>query len=170
MSGFTIWAADLLLRLSPLASTMPAPTASAIAADFPVADPKTESTLVTTIYVLAYVFGPLIIAPLSELYGRLPLYHVWNTVYLVFSIACAVAGSMSSLIAFRFLAGLASSCPLTIGAGTIADIVPMQKRGLAMTFWVMGPLVGPTIGPLGAYSCPEPPRCGILSAQDDRYD
>lgn len=128
---------------------MPAPTAPAIAADFAVSDPKTESTLVTTIYVLGYVFGPLIIAPLSELYGRLPLYHVCNTIYLVFSVACAAAGDMSSLIAFRFLAGLASSCPLTIGAGTIADIVPIQRRGLAMTFWVMGPLVGPTVGPLG---------------------
>ncbi|KAH7039896.1 major facilitator superfamily domain-containing protein [Microdochium trichocladiopsis] len=148
----TVAVVSYLTFLAPLSSTVPAPTVPYIIKDFAVADPKTEGTLVTTIYILAYVFGPLLIAPLSELYGRLPLYHACNTLYLVFSIACAVAGNMSSLIAFRFLAGLASSCPLTIGAGSIADIVPLRRRGLAMTFWVMGPLVGPTIGPLaGGY-------------------
>ncbi|KXJ96338.1 major facilitator superfamily domain-containing protein, partial [Microdochium bolleyi] len=144
----TVAVVTFLTFLAPLGSTMPAPAAPAICQDFGVSNPKTEGALITTIYILAYVFGPLFLAPLSELYGRLPLYHICNTLYFVFNVACAVSTSMSSLIAFRFLAGLASACPLTIGAGSIADIVPIERRGLAMMFWVMGPLVGPTLGPL----------------------
>ncbi len=35
-------------------------------------------SLAVTIYLLGFACGPLIIAPLSELYGRLPAYHVCN--------------------------------------------------------------------------------------------
>ena len=49
--------------------------------------------------------GPLVIAPLSEMYGRVPIYNVCNVAFVGFTIGCAKAPGMSSLIAFRFLAG-----------------------------------------------------------------
>ncbi|KAF4633844.1 hypothetical protein G7Y89_g4274 [Cudoniella acicularis] len=36
--------------------------------------------------------------------------------------------------------------PLTLGPGTIADMVPREKRGMAMTTWILGPLIGPMFG------------------------
>lgn len=56
---------------------------------------------------------------------------------------------MSALLVFRLLAGIAASCPITIGGATIADTVSMERRGLAMVFWIAGPLIGPTVGPIG---------------------
>jgi MFS family permease len=109
----------------------------------------TLEAFVTSIYLIGYVFGPLFIAPLSELYGRSPLYNVCNLVFLIFSIACAVANNLSALLVFRLFAGIAASCPITIGSATIADTIPIERRGLAMVFWISGPLVGPTVGPLG---------------------
>jgi len=109
----------------------------------------TLGALVTTVYLIGYAFGPLAIAPLSELHGRQPLYNACNFLFLAFNVACARATSLSALIAFRFLAGLGASCPVTLGAGTIADLVPVEHRGRAMVGWIMGPVVGPTIGPLG---------------------
>lgn len=105
----------------------------------------------TSVYVLGYAFGPLVIAPMSELYGRVIVYNVCNTFFLLFSIACAVANSLSSLIVFRLFAGIAASCPITLGAGTIADLMPLEKRGAAMACWLMGPLIGPAVGPLSEY-------------------
>ena len=96
-----------------------------------------------------YVCGPLVIAPLSELYGRNIMYNVCNFIFLIFTIACALANNLAALIIFRLLAGTAASCALTVGAGTIADVVSAEKRGLAMVGWIMGPLVGPTTGPIG---------------------
>jgi MFS family permease len=97
---------------------------------------------VLSVYVLGFAFGPLLVAPLSELYGRLPAYHVFNTLFLVFVIACAVADSIGSLTGFRFLAGLAASCPLTLGAGTIADTITPNRRGIIVSVWTIGPLFG----------------------------
>ena len=106
----------------------------------------------TSVYILGYAFGPLVIAPLSELYGRVIVYNVCNFIFLIFTIACALANNLSALIVFRLLAGIAASSPVTLGAGTIADIIPLEKREKAMASYLMGPLIGPTVGPLSGYS------------------
>lgn len=111
----------------------------------------TLAAFVTSVYILGYAFGPLVFAPLSELYGRAMIYSICNFIFLIFTIACGLANNLSALIAFRFFAGIAASCPIALGAGTIADTVPLEKRGKAMASLIMGPLLGPTIGPLGAY-------------------
>ena len=107
-------------------------------------------SFVVTVYLLGYTFGPLVIAPLSELYGRVPLYNVCNVFFTVFSVACAVAPTMAALIVFRLFAGIAGSCPMTIGAASMADIYRAEDRGTSMAIWILGPLVGPVIGPIGA--------------------
>ncbi|KAJ5951974.1 Major facilitator superfamily domain general substrate transporter [Penicillium vulpinum] len=110
------------------------------------------SSFVVSVYLVGYCFGPLLIAPLSELYGRQYIYHVCNSLYVVWIIACGFAPDMGSLIVFRFLAGFAGSCLLTIGVGSIADMFVQEKRGGAMAWWALGPLIGPVIGPVaGAY-------------------
>lgn len=101
-----------------------------------------------SIFVLGYMVGPLIIAPMSELYGRVPSYHVCNVLFLIFTIACAVANTMPQLFVFRFLAGVFGSCPLTIGSGTAADMIVREKRAGVMAIWAMGPILGPVVGPI----------------------
>ena len=71
-----------------------------------------QSILTTHSYLLGFAFGPILIAPLSELYGRLYIYHACNLGYLVFTIACALATNMEMLIVFRFFAGC-WVCPLS---------------------------------------------------------
>ena len=106
------------------------------------------ASFVVSVYVLGYMVGPFLIAPMSELYGRVPLYHTWNILFLIFTIACAVAKTIPQLIVFRLLAGVAGVCPLTIGSGTAADMVPKEKRAGVMAIWAMGPILGPVIGPV----------------------
>jgi MFS family permease len=79
------------------------------------------ASFVVSVYVLGYMVGPFLIAPLSELYGRVPLYHTCNVLFLIFTIACAVTQSLPQLIVFRLLAGIAGVCPLTIGSGTAGE-------------------------------------------------
>ena len=64
----------------------------------------------------------MIVAPMSEMYGRSLLYHICNLLFVIFNIACAVSTSFGMLVAFRFLAGCAGAAPLTLGGGTIADM------------------------------------------------
>ena len=98
-------------------------------------------SLVVSIYVLGYACGPVVIAPLSELYGRAPLYQSTNIFFLVFTIACGVSSSLNMLIGFRSLQGIAGSAALTMGSGTIADLFIQQERGRAMAIWSMGKLI-----------------------------
>ena len=54
-----------------------------------------------SVYVLGFAVGPLFFAPMSELYGRLPIYHFCNIGFLGFTIACALATNLNMLIGFR---------------------------------------------------------------------
>jgi len=113
---------------------------------------STTATFLLSVYILGFAFGPLFVAPLSETYGRSPCYHTGNVLFTVFSVGAALSNSMGMLMAFRFLMGLAGSVPITIGSGSIADVMPVEKRGRAMAAWAMGPLLGPCIGPVaGGY-------------------
>jgi multidrug resistance protein len=110
------------------------------------------ASFVVSVYILGYAVGPLFMAPLSELYGRLPVYHVSNALFVVFTIACAVSSNLGMLVAFRFLDGCVGSTPLVLGGGTIADLISQEKRGGIMAVWAIGPLLGPAVGPIaGGY-------------------
>ena len=106
------------------------------------------ASFVVSVYVLGFALGPLILAPLSELYGRWILYATCNTLFVVFTVACAVSSNLNMLIGFRFLAGCVGAVPLAVGGGTIADMFQRDERGLAMSLYSMGPVIGPAIGPV----------------------
>jgi MFS family permease len=108
---------------------------------------QTLATFVVSVYLIGFAFGPLFIAPISELYGRYWAYNVGNILFIVLAVACALAKTMTQLIVFRFLHGIAGVVPLTIGGGTIADMMPVEQRGGAMAMWALGPLLGPVVGP-----------------------
>jgi len=133
--------------LTPLGSSIFAPGVQDVMKEFN-SNSELLSGFVVSVYVLGFAFGPLVIAPLSELYGRLAIYHVCNILFVVFNIACAVSHSLNTLIVMRFLAGSFGASPLTLGGGTIADLMPMSQRAKAMSVWVMGPTIGPVIGPI----------------------
>ena len=110
------------------------------------------ASFVVSVYILGYAFGPFLVAPMSELYGRLPIYHACNIGFVIFTIACAVSSNLNMLIGFRFLEGIFGSAPLTLGGGSIADMIIQEKRGGMMAIWAMGPLLGPVVGPVaGGY-------------------
>jgi len=79
---------------------------------------------VVSVYILGYAAGPLIVAPCSEIYGRLPVYHVTNVLFVIFTICCAESRSVGMLVAFRFLAGSVGSTPLVLGKPTTQVMTP----------------------------------------------
>ncbi|KAI0021337.1 major facilitator superfamily transporter [Xylariomycetidae sp. FL0641] len=132
---------------SPLASSMFAPGVPLAQNEFNNHDP-TLATFVVSIYLLGYVSGPLVLVPLAEIFGRVTIYHIGNIGFIVFTIACAVSSNFNMLIAFRFLSGMISSAPMTVGGGTIADSMPPQQRGFAIMVWSMPVVMGPVIAPV----------------------
>ncbi len=106
------------------------------------------SSLTVSIFVCGYVIGPLILAPLSEIYGRRVVLTGANVFFCIWQIGCALSPNIACLIVFRLLAGIGGSGCLTIGGGVIADLFHADRRGFATAIYSVGPLFGPVIGPI----------------------
>ncbi|KAJ5544453.1 Major facilitator superfamily domain general substrate transporter [Penicillium sp. DV-2018c] len=106
------------------------------------------ATLGVSLYVLGFALGPLIWAPMSELYGRQLVFITTYGGLTVFCAACAGAKNIESLLVFRFLSGAFGSSPFTNSGGVIADMFMARERGLALSAFALAPFLGPVIGPI----------------------
>ncbi|KAF1810830.1 MFS general substrate transporter [Eremomyces bilateralis CBS 781.70] len=109
---------------------------------------STVSLLAISLFVVGFGVGPLAFAPLSEQLGRWPVYTVTLGLSVIFIIPCAVAKNIETLLVGRALGGIAISAPMTLVAGTLADIWKAEERGVPMAFFSAAPFIGPAIGPL----------------------
>ena len=130
-----------------LASSMVVPALPQVSAELHNTS-EALSSFVISVYLLGFGIGPPVLSPLSELWGRNVILNITNALFAPFTVACALSISLSMLIGFRFVAGCAGSAALTIGGGTIADVMPPEKRGKAMAIFAMSPLLGPSLGPV----------------------
>ncbi|KAH8425232.1 MFS transporter [Aspergillus melleus] len=106
------------------------------------------ATLGISLFVLGFAIGPLLWAPLSELFGRQYLFTISYCGLTIFNAAATGAKNPESLIIFRFFAGCFGSSPLTNAGGIIADMFSARHRGLAMSLFASAPFMGPVIGPI----------------------
>lgn len=125
-----------------MAPTMCVPGINALSAEFHITSPSV-STLAVTIYVLGLAIGPMFTSPLSEIYGRLPVYHATNVVFLAFILGCALSQNFAEFMVFRFVSGFMGGTPMALGGGTIADVTRPEGRSTAMALFSLGPLTGP---------------------------
>lgn len=102
------------------ASSVFSPAASAVGRHFHVGQEVT--TLGTSLFVLGYAFGPIVWAPMSELYGRrLPIISAAFG-FAIFEIAVAVAKDLQTVMICRFFAGFFGACALTVCPAVFADM------------------------------------------------
>ena len=92
-------------------------------------------------------------APISEMYGRRPVYILSTLLFTIVIIPCGLATSLPEVIIVRFFGALAGSAMIANSPGTVNDIVSDDYRALAFSIWSIGPFNGPTCGPIiGGFS------------------
>ncbi|OTA54163.1 MFS general substrate transporter [Hypoxylon sp. EC38] len=101
-----------------------------------------------SLFVVGFAVGPLLWAPLSELFGRQLLFFVTYGALTAFNAGCAGAQNPQTLMVLRFFAGAFGSSPLTNAGGVIADMFTAAQRGQAMAIFAAAPFLGPVIGPI----------------------
>ena len=106
------------------------------------------ATLGTSLFVLGFAVGPLMWAPMSELYGRQVLFFATYLMLTLFTAGATGSQNIWTLLILRFFAGAFGSSPLTNAGGVIADMFPANQRGLGMCVFAVAPFLGPTIGPI----------------------
>ncbi|KAK3400779.1 major facilitator superfamily domain-containing protein [Sordaria brevicollis] len=107
---------------------------------------KSASVLLVTIWELGEAAGPLLIAPLSELFGRYPTLNISNILLIFFTILTATATSIPTLILARCLTGLAVASNV-LNPAIVGDMFPSDQRGSPMSMIFVAPLVGGALGP-----------------------
>jgi MFS family permease len=73
--------------------------------------------LPSSVFLLGYVFGPMIAAPLSEKYGRKGVLIGSFSVYSIATLCCAVAPNFGALVFFRLVMGVGAATPLSVVGG-----------------------------------------------------
>jgi len=109
-------------------------------------DLRVSSTLIPTLgvtsYLLGLAIGTLVLAPISETYGRKPVYVISLFLFVVLVIPCALAKNMATIIIVRFFGAIAGSAMLANAPGTVGDIVSDEYRALVFSIWSIGPMNG----------------------------
>lgn len=77
---------------------------------------------------------PLVVAPLSQWYGRSPIYIVGFFCFLAFQGGVAASQNIQSLLICRFFAGAGGAAFLSVAGGSVADVFrPANVRYLCST-------------------------------------
>lgn len=103
-------------------------------------------TLGLSLYVLGLALGPMSLGPLSEYYGRTPLYILPYGTFLLFLIGTALVQNIGGFLVLRFFSGLFASVTIANFGGTIADLWPRESVGPAMYIFLWAAVCGSPMG------------------------
>ncbi|MEW9108876.1 MDR family MFS transporter [Cytobacillus gottheilii] len=103
-------------------------------------------------YLLMNAVTVLIYGKLSDLFGRKPILSIGIIIFLIGSILCGFAESMTSLIIFRLIQGFGAGAVMPIATTIVGDIYSKEERakiqGYLSSVWGISAVMGPAIGGL----------------------
>src|SRR5262245_25391783 len=137
----------LAMFLSALEQTIVAPALAAIGRSLN--DIESLSWVVTAYLLSATVATPLF-GKLSDIYGRRAMMLIAVAIFLVGSLACALAPTMAALVLARALQGFGGGGILPLAQTVIADILTPRERPIFQSYSsvmfmsasILGPLMG----------------------------
>lgn len=105
------------------------------------------AVLPVSFYLLGFASGPLLWAPLSEVWGR-----NWSMKPAMFCLGLLTIGTArsttaASIFVTRFFGGIFGSAPVSNVSAALGDIWAPRARGIAMNVYTGAVLGGPTLGP-----------------------
>src|ERR1043165_4332704 len=108
--------------------------------------------------ITSYAVAEAITVPLTGwLAGRFGAVKVFVTAMFFFGVCsalCGLAGSLTGLVLFRVLQGVAGGPMLPLSQTLLMHVFPKKQLPAAMALWVVTTLTAPVAGPiLGGYLC-----------------
>ncbi|KAI9877108.1 MAG: hypothetical protein M1830_004759 [Pleopsidium flavum] len=107
---------------------------------------KTDSFLPFNLFILGLAFGPVVAAPVSEEFGRRPVYYYGIPIFATFILGAGFSKSLASLTICRFFAGALGGSVLVVGFGLLADTWTPTQLPIALSIFNTVPFCGPAIG------------------------
>lgn len=144
---FVLAAVMLAMFMAAIEATIVATAMPAIVGDL---GGFTRYSWVFSSYLLMNAVTVLIYGKLSDLYGRKPILTIGIIIFLIGSILCGFAESMTMLIVFRFIQGFGAGAVMPIASTIVGDIYTMEERakiqGYLSSVWGISAILGPAIG------------------------
>ena len=145
---FAVVTGFLLNLNTTLSSSLPSGAIDSLDAAFHVSSPQ-QTTLPVAVFLIGYIFGPIIFGPISESFGRRVCFLASFALFTLFTMACALAPDWPALLVFRFFVGVGASAPQAVLGGMYSDIYPnLLHRGRAVMILGLISNVGPLVGPV----------------------
>lgn len=111
-----------------------------------------NTRLIATLGLSLFIFGlgvsPMILGPLSEFYGRRPIYICAYIFFTIWLIPCATAPNIQTMLVARFLDGFSGSAFLSVAGGTVGDMFNREQLQAPMMIYTASPFIGPGLGPI----------------------
>ena len=103
---------------------------------------------VLTSYIVASAIAIPIAGWLADKVGRKRLIVIAVIAFTIASFLCAIAQSLSQMVAFRAIQGVSGAFLVPLAQATLFDIFPREKHAQAMALFGGGVMIGPILGPL----------------------
>lgn len=146
--GPPLWLLVALACTGTLAMHMYVPALPFAAAELGVGSAEIQLSL--TVYILGLAAGQLIYGPISDALGRRPVVFTGVLIFIVGTVACALAPTLPSLLAGRLLQALGGAGGISLARAMIRDMAGAggSQKDIALLNLVMlvGPAVSPVIG------------------------
>lgn len=97
-----------------------------------------EGGLIATYTLIGAVLGGYIFGIMADYVGRVKVFALTIIIFSIFTGLCAIAGSVTELNIYRFLAGLGLGGEFGIGMTLVAETWPAKKRAQATAGVAMG--------------------------------
>lgn len=143
-----------------------------IAKDFGVDD--ATKGLISAAAIIGAIFGAALLGPVADKVGRRRIFKLDLWLFVVFSLLCIFAWDAPSLIAFRFVLGVAIGLDYPIAASYLAEVLPARERGRwlvgAFSLQAVGIVLGALVGVIVLNALPEIDSwrlmlgCGVVPA------
>lgn len=101
------------------------------------------ATLGLTLFVVGLGLSPMLLGPLSEFYGRRPIYIFAFILFTIWLVPCAVAQNIQTILIARFFNGISGAAFLSVAGGSIGDLFKKEDLQAPMTIYSASPFTGP---------------------------
>ena len=116
---------SLLLGLQPITTDLYLPALPVLTAGF--ASPMHQAQLTLTALLLAFGVSQLVWGPLSDRFGRRPILLIGLSAYVLAAVGSAMAPSMTALIVWRTVQGVAMGAAVMCARAIVRDLyAPVQ--------------------------------------------
>lgn len=105
-----------------------------------------RTSIIVTAFALPYGLFQLVYGPLGDRFGKLTIVVFALAASAVFTLACALAGSIETLALLRFMAGVATAAVVPLSMAFIADHFAYEVRQPVIARYLNGLIMGQIAG------------------------